>query len=134
MNKVRAYAVTETFEGIGCIVFAPSRNRAKAMVANSLWVNEAEYIDLSCKLAPKAEQYNAGLERVVSWDTREGQRVYYELGWGDREEPSCCQCGRSEFESIPESTVADRPNIDMDDLCRSCYQQELKERKEKAGE
>ena len=127
---VKAYAVKDRYQGWGVIVFAGSPDQAKLMARRSHLLGDTELIDMDCKEAPRAESENFGRPEVIHWDTNRGDRVYYTAGWRACDHPHCNQCGYGEFDTIPESQVADRLDIDEDGLCETCYQQALKERQE----
>lgn len=127
--KIRAYKVSSPF-GDAVLVFAPKASIAKGMVSNTTAVGGFEYCELSARLYPKAEPYSNGQMHVLWGHMLRADRIYYDLGWKLHDEPACEACGRGEFDSIPESIVKYRDDIEQDNLCVECYLQERESRKQ----
>lgn len=122
MSKIRAFQVTAPNYENAVIVFAESANQAKSMVAGDVCVGEYEYRDLICKREPKADQYATEKPSVLFWNRRKSDLIYYELGWQLHDAEICDWCGKSEFDTIPESIVSEREDCDWDEVCQGCYE------------
>lgn len=76
---IRAYKVSEEYEGRSIIVFSTSHNKAKVSVMGHDNFDGLEYIELSCRLAPKFESLNNNTEYIV--DFCENSSLFCEAGW-----------------------------------------------------
>lgn len=128
--SIRAFKVHDPMHENGVIVFAESYNKAKSMVAGEMCVGGYEYHELQCQREPKADKFATQEASVVWWGGKRSDEIYYCLGWHYHDEPSCDWCGQGQFETIPESTVNERPSIGEERVCNSCYDSEMAKKRE----
>lgn len=121
MKTIKAFCVRSPDHEYPIYVFASTHNEAKSMVANELCVGGYEYYELNCNRLPRLDRHATPTRSVLYPGTAVSDRIYYESGWLYHDEPSCDTCGLGQFESIPESTVEDRPDIGEERMCLSCY-------------
>lgn len=119
--KLRAYKAEAKFSE-GCVlVFACGIREAKRKAFSNEWFDDAEWIELTVRRYPAADEYAEQFgPGCVECNTEEQQRMHRDLGWYELEHSSeCCeQCGRHAWSMVPESQVewTDRDLW----LCRSC--------------
>ena len=110
---MKAWSVTEKEEGLGVIVFAETRSKAKTLGRTSAGLDEADWVYISATRMPELD----GLKEescVLDWS--ENVRIYWNAKWySDIDNMRCCDdCGRYWYEDIPESF------IDESGICVDC--------------
>jgi len=114
----KAYRVrVDEDEGYELIVFAESRNKAKMIAMNDLSCSGfVQYIDLHPLRFPNADRFvkeNPNIE-MLNFNNLEHSRFLRKEGWWSDSFEPCEECGFSEWEIIPEST------LNAEGICREC--------------
>ena len=78
-NKIRAYKVSWEFEGLSCIVFSTSHNKAKTIGMGYESFDGLEYTELNCCLAPGFEILNDNTEYIV--DFCANSELFHKNNW-----------------------------------------------------
>ena len=128
---MKAYSVTNP-ESLGVIVYAPDPALAKkwALHDGGAFDYIEDYTDISCLRCPDLDDLHP--EGVVSWETEEGQRIYWDAMWWTEDTSCCANCGYYAFDKVPDSQK------NLDGVCAVCeaeltklpLKQILQERKE----
>ena len=130
MNKLKAYVLSTEWRDDGAeIVFAETRNKARAMHNHSPWsLAGSEYIEIKAKREPRADKYCRGVAEMLNGYEERTQRIMRELGWDCLKASSCEECGNSEWELISETHLVEDPDDPGCLLCKQC----LEDRKQEA--
>lgn len=121
-KKLLAFSVTTEYAEVHILLFAPNRNRAKAIAHGSEWLCNEKWTDLRVKREPKADYAAAKFgEGYLQCDTADEQRIHRELGWYqvDHSMTECCKCGLHEWSSVPESQTREIGDIG-EVICVGC--------------
>lgn len=118
----RAYKVDNTvsYDPCSAIVFADSPSKAKSAAHNTHGF-DCEWTELRATRYPEADKYEPTHEKdLVSWDSKAGIRIYYELEWNMNECSHCDWCYRFEDDSIPESILQEH---ESENVCKGCLEE-----------
>jgi hypothetical protein len=114
----RAWAAQNGRTGIGHIVYATTRGKARylGLLADE-FADPWDFVTFRVRRIPELDDDNP-LARVL--DPIEHARVYYEQGWWASEGAIMCdECGRYEYDDIPESRCEENQDT-CEWVCRAC--------------
>ena len=110
---MKAWAVSDEREGLGIIVFAETRGKAKSVGRYASGLDFGEWIDISCRRMPELDGFK-NEECCLDW--MENKHIYWNAKWYEDLDcmRSCDECDRYWYQDIPESF------IDEDGICVDC--------------
>ena len=120
VQPLRAFVVTTHHAEASVLVFAPNRNRARSIAHGTDWFADEEWTDLRVKRSPLADVHAARFgEGALECATADECRILRDLGWFeiDSGTEECSECGRHQWDCVPESHLSDR---EEDRICAGC--------------
>ena len=121
----RAFRADSPDEERSVIVFATSKGRARGMMRGYESFDEEGFLSFPVNRAPEYDRFitRDDVETICEWSQPRWDRMYWEMKWyPDENTPYCYDCGRYEYDSIPESHLDE----EFGEFCVGC----LKKREE----
>ncbi len=115
---MKAYVVSTFTAAVSIIVWADKPSRAKSIGITTDWLCHDEYIDLTAKREPRADN-DIEHEAICDGHNEEDCRLMRDLGWYEIEGTGglCDSCGLHEWYLVPESRLVDVANCNR---CQGC--------------
>ena len=110
---MKAWNVRDEDEGIGSIVFAATRGKAKSLGCQAPGLDGCDWVNISATRIPSLDGV---MKEACILDWQKHKHIYWNARWfSDPDDMGCCDdCGRYHYEDIPESF------IDDNNICRDC--------------
>lgn len=121
--SIKAYQVRTDDSEASVIAFAVNPASAKRMAHGTDWLANEDWTDLRATRLKEADQLHEGKEEVLDGSGPRSAFVMWMVGWHELEysHEECGQCGRYQWEAIPESTLTEK-EADVF-ICQQCESQ-----------
>lgn len=104
----------------GVIVFAETRGKARSIAKGCAGLEDSEWCDIEVR---RIKSLDGERTEAGDLDWHKDERLYYEAGWyAEDGARSCDCCGLYEYDSIPESTIAE---TEEGDICAACSAEDI---------
>lgn len=109
-------------EDVAIIVFATNENAAITFCDKKNILEFESISELKVKRMESFDKYASTFkdEKYIDWNTAKGQRAYWEQNWKLNDARVCYFCDNSEFPDVPESTVFNIGDYEVNQLCFDC--------------
>ncbi len=118
-RPLKAFRADSPDEERSVIIFARNRSRARGMIRGYEDFDAEGFLSFPVYRAPEYDRFitEGSVEILCEWSQDRWDRMYWEMGWyPDENTPTCCDCGRYEYASIPESHL----DAEFGELCVTC--------------